>query len=164
MERAEREERRRQCSERGSSRTSGNIDVPHIQSRKRRSSESRSDVDSCYGSSFGSSFLPNPRFSHEENIKECTAAIVLMSLSTSPRDNLTLDSFQSTKAPPSTPQPSPAPSLESLCEDEEPTKKSKPNSNVIFQCTWRGCNQVETCQVCLKEVSTLKDFPSQTRK
>jgi len=147
----ERGEKRRQCSERGSLKASGNIDVPNgllVQSRKRRSSDSRAEVDSGYGSSYGSTLLPNLSFGHEDNLKECTAAMVLMNLCTSPRDNFWLDSSPSTNSPPITPRPSPAisPSLLSFDEDEEPTKKSKPNNNIIFQCTWRGCNQLETCQ------------------
>merc|ERR1719205_275122 len=82
-----REAKRRQRSERQMS--SGSIEVPGSGvsilgsgSRKRRTSESRGELDSGYGSSFGSGFFKT----NEENVKECTAAMVLMNLSVSPRD------------------------------------------------------------------------------
>lgn len=148
---AERGEKRRQFSEKGLARTSGSIDVPNGlsgQSRKRRSSDSRTEVDSGYGSSYGSTLLSNTSFGPEDNLKECTAAMVLMNLCTSPRDNFWLNGSPSSNSPPITPRPSPAisPSNFSFNEDEEPSKKSKPNNSVIFQCTWRGCNQLESCQ------------------
>ena len=79
-----RDVKRRQRSERQSYKGGSlSIDVPGISgSRKRRTSESRADLDSGYGSSFGSGFFK----SNEENLKECTAAMVLMNLSVSPRD------------------------------------------------------------------------------
>jgi len=148
---AERGEKRRQFSERGVTRTTGNIDVPNGlsgQSRKRRSSDSRTEVDSGYGSSYGSTFLANPNFGHDENLNDCTAAMLLMNLCTSPREPVWFDSSPSSNSPPSTPRPSPAisPSFISFNDYLEPTKRSKPNNNVIFQCTWRGCNQLESCQ------------------
>merc|ERR1719266_2915882 len=75
-------EKRRQRSERGKS---SNIEVPTLtsQSRKRRTSESRAEVDSGYASSNGSGFF---RSAEDTNMSECTAAMVLMNLSASPRD------------------------------------------------------------------------------
>jgi len=158
-EQERKETKRRQRSERGTMKSSS-IDVPTLtsQSRKRRTSESRAELDSGYGSSFGSGFIKTG----EENLKECTAAMVLMNLCVSPRDkwkdpssyshNLNSSgsnsspSFLSDVSSPTTPRPSPANSLShfNLDEDEEPYKRSKPN-NVIYQCTWRGCNKKEFC-------------------
>jgi len=156
-----RDVKRRQRSERQSYKGGSlSIDVPGISgSRKRRTSESRADLDSGYGSSFGSGFFK----SNEENLKECTAAMVLMNLSVSPRDKwLDPASYLSTSIvngdgwseqsspPPTTPRPSPAPSLSHihLSEDEEPFKRSRPDhdTQIRFQCTWRGCGRIETCQ------------------
>lgn len=161
---AERREKRRQRSERGSLKTTS-IDVPSglsSQSRKRRTSESRAEVDSGYGSSYGSGFIRNSGLGQEDNLKECTAAMVLMNLCVSPRDNswreraFTNNSnsspspgFTSSDASsPTTPRPSPATSLSHLPldEDEEPTKRSKPNNQIIYECTWRGCHRQEECQ------------------
>lgn len=156
--------KRRQRSERGAIKSSS-IDVPTLtsQSRKRRTSESRAELDSGYGSSFGSGFLK----SGDDNVKECTAAMVLMNLCVSPRDkwkdpssysqNFNLSGsnsspgFSSDMSSPTTPRPSPANSLSHihLDEDEEPYKRSKPN-NVMYQCTWRGCNQTEYCQTMME--------------
>ena len=164
LDAARREAKRRQRSERqagvGALRqqqaASSNIDVPgpglsSSGSRKRRTSESRAELDSGYGSSFGSGFFKT----NEENLKECTAAMVLMNLSVSPRDKWTdpasyfTSSSSSSTSPPSTPRPSPAPSLSHLplSEDEEPYKRSRPSpSGCLYQCTWRGCSQTETYQ------------------
>lgn len=159
------ETKRRQRSERGSIKSSS-IDVPTLtgQSRKRRTSESRAELDSGYGSSFGSGFFK----SGDENVKECTAAMVLMNLCVSPRDKWkdptsyshNFNSSESNSSPgfssdmssPTTPRPSPANSLSHihLDEDEEPYKRSKPN-NVLYQCTWRGCNQTEFCQTLMEK-------------
>ena len=92
-EKERREAKRRQRSERQSFQSgssSGSIEVPLSLStisgsRKRRTSESRAEIDSGYGSSFGSGFFKTG----EENLKECTAAMVLMNLSVSPRDRWT---------------------------------------------------------------------------
>ena len=147
----EKKEKRRQRSERGKSST---IDVPTLtsQSRKRRTSESRAEVDSGYASSYGSGFF---RSGDDTNVKECTAAMVLMNLSASPRDKwledcrdlLTESSPSSNTSSPTTPRPSPANSFSylPLDEDEEPSKRTK-RSSVIFECTWRGCFQREKCQ------------------
>ena len=159
-EKDRREAKRRQRSERqsfksGPASSSSSIEVPLSLSlggsRKRRTSESRAEVDSGYGSSFGSGF-----FKTEENLKECTAAMVLMNLSVSPRDKwtdpasyFTSSTSTSSSSPPTTPRPSPAPSLTHihLSEDEEPYKRSRPSpSRLLYQCTWRGCHQTETCQ------------------
>jgi hypothetical protein len=145
-------EKRRQRSERGKS---SSIEVPSLtsQSRKRRTSESRAEVDSGYASSNGSGFFR----SGDANVKECTAAMVLMNLSASPRDKLWLDDcgglLTQTSPPssgttsPTTPRPSPANSFSHLPldEDEEPYKRTK-RSSVLFECTWRGCHQRDTCQ------------------
>ena len=157
-EKERREAKRRQRSERQSFQTgpsSCSIEVPLSLSsggsRKRRTSDSRAEIDSGYGSSFGSGFFKT----NEENLKECTAAMVLMNLSVSPRDKWTdpasyfTSSSSSSTSPPSTPRPSPAPSLSHLplSEDEEPYKRSRPSpSGCLYQCTWRGCSQTETCQ------------------
>ena len=159
-EKDRREAKRRQRSERqsfksGPASSSSSIEVPLglslSGSRKRRTSESRAEVDSGYGSSFGSGF-----FKTEENLKECTAAMVLMNLSVSPRDKwtdpasyFTSSTSNSSSSPPTTPRPSPAPSLTHihLSEDEEPYKRSRPSpARLLYQCTWRGCHQTETCQ------------------
>eukprot|EP00092_Neocalanus_flemingeri_P014066 GFUD01015175.1.p1 GENE.GFUD01015175.1~~GFUD01015175.1.p1 ORF type:complete len:580 (+),score=103.80 GFUD01015175.1:324-2063(+) len=162
-EQERKETKRRQRSERSSVKSSS-IDVPTLtsQSRKRRTSESRAELDSGYGSSFGSGFLKSG-----DEIKECTAAMVLMNLCVSPRDKWKDPStyshnfnssgsnsspgFSSDVSSPTTPRPSPANSLSHiyLDEDEEPYKRSKPN-NIIFQCTWRGCNQREFCQTLME--------------
>ena len=93
-EKDRREAKRRQRSERqsfksGPASSTSSIEVPLsltlTGSRKRRTSESRAEVDSGYGSSFGSGFFKT----NEENLKECTAAMVLMNLSVSPRDKWT---------------------------------------------------------------------------
>jgi len=159
-EQERRETKRRQRSERGAMKSSS-IDVPTVigQSRKRRTSESRAELDSGYGSSFGSGFFK----SGDENLKECTAAMVLMNLCVSPKDKCWDPSsyshnfhssesnssrgFSSDMSSPTTPRPSPANSLTHihLDEDEEPYKRSKLNT-VVYQCTWRGCNQTEFCQ------------------
>jgi len=159
-EQERRETKRRQRSERGTIKSSS-IDVPTMtgQSRKRRTSESRAELDSGYGSSFGSGFFK----SGDENLKECTAAMVLMNLCVSPKDKCWDPSsyshnfhssesnssrgFSSDMSSPTTPRPSPANSLSHihLDEDEEPFKRSKLNT-VVYQCTWRGCNQTEFCQ------------------
>ena len=70
-EQERRETKRRQKSERGSIKSSS-IDVPTLtsQSRKRRTSESRAELDSGYGSSFGSGFFKTG----DDNLKDCTAA------------------------------------------------------------------------------------------
>ena len=156
-EKERREAKRRQRSERQSFQSgpsSCSIEVPLSLStngsRKRRTSESRAEIDSGYGSSFGSGFFKT----NEENLKECTAAMVLMNLSVSPRDKWTdpasyFTSSSSETSPPTTPRPSPAPSLSHLplSEDEEPYKRSRPSpSHCLYQCTWRGCSQTETCQ------------------
>ena len=144
-EQERREVKRRQRSERQTaSRMSGSIEVPG--SRKRRTSESRAEADSGYGSSFGSGF-----FRTEENLSECTAAMVLMNLSVSPRDKkfhfLSGDSDQLSSPPPITPRPSPAVSLSHLSEDEEPYKRARQaDLHARYQCTWRGCGRMESCQ------------------
>jgi len=159
-EQERRETKRRQKSERGSIKSSS-IDVPTLtsQSRKRRTSESRAELDSGYGSSFGSGFFKTG----DDNLKECTAAMVLMNLCVSPRDKWkdpnsyshnfnssgsnSSPGFSSDASSPTTPRPSPANSLSQiyLDEDEEPFKRSRPSS-IIYQCTWRGCNQRDFCQ------------------
>ena len=160
-EKDRREAKRRQRSERqsfksGPASSTSSIEVPLsltlTGSRKRRTSESRAEVDSGYGSSFGSGFFKT----NEENLKECTAAMVLMNLSVSPRDKwtdpasyFTSSGSGSDSSPPTTPRPSPAPSLSHihLSEDEEPYKRSRPSpASLLYQCTWRGCNHTETCQ------------------
>ena len=115
-EKERREAKRRQRSERQSFQSgpsSCSIEVPlslsTSGSRKRRTSESRAEIDSGYGSSFGSGFFKTG----EENLKECTAAMVLMNLSVSPRDKWTdpasyFTSSSSETSPPTTPRPSPA--------------------------------------------------------
>jgi len=147
-------EKRRQRSERGKS---SNIEVPTLtsQSRKRRTSESRAEADSGYASSNGSGFFRN--MNEDTNVKECTAAMVLMNLSASPRDKwlddyhnmLSLSTATSSEicSSPITPRPSPATSCSHLPldEDEEPFKRTK-RSSVIFECTWRGCFQRDSCQ------------------
>lgn len=161
-EQERKEIKRRQRSERGAIKSSS-IDVPTLtsQSRKRRTSESRAELDSGYGSSFGSGFLK----SGDDNVKECTAAMVLMNLCVSPLDKWKDPSsyshylsgsnsspgFSSDMSSPTTPRPSPANSLSHihLDEDEEPYKRSKPNK-VVYQCTWRGCNQTEYCQTMME--------------
>jgi len=158
-----REAKRRQRSERQMSRGSGSIEVPGSGvsilgsgSRKRRTSESRGELDSGYGSSFGSGFFKT----NEENVKECTAAMVLMNLSVSPRDRADrwfeppLDAYSDLSSPPpGTPRPSPAPSLSQiyLSEDEEPYKRPRPGQVVQYQCTWRGCNTVEDSQEAIEK-------------
>ena len=150
-----REAKRRQRSERqtyngGSMSVSMGIDVPGAGlsssgSRKRRTSESRGEVDSGYGSSFGSGFFKT----NEENLKECTAAMVLMNLSVSPRDRWRDGGYSDISSPPpTTPRPSPAPSLSHihLSEDEEPYKRSRTSTNIQYQCTWRGCGLIDSCQ------------------
>jgi len=150
-----REAKRRQRSERqtyngGSMSVSVGIDVPGAGlsssgSRKRRTSESRGEVDSGYGSSFGSGFFKT----NEENLKECTAAMVLMNLSVSPRDRWRDGGYSDISSPPpTTPRPSPAPSLSHihLSEDEEPYKRSRTSTNIQYQCTWRGCGLIDSCQ------------------
>ena len=144
-----REAKRRQRSERQpASRMSGSIEVPG--SRKRRTSESRAEADSGYGSSFGSGF-----FRTEENLSECTAAMVLMNLSVSPRDKkfhfLSGDSEHVSSPPPITPRPSPAVSLSHLSEDEEPYKRARPDVHARYQCTWRGCSKMESCQTLMEK-------------
>lgn len=161
-EQERKEIKRRQRSERGAIKSSS-IDVPTLtsQSRKRRTSESRAELDSGYGSSFGSGFLK----SGDDNVKECTAAMVLMNLCVSPLDKWKDPSSyshylsgsnsspgcSSDMSSPTTPRPSPANSLSHihLDEDEEPYKRSKPNK-VVYQCTWRGCNQTEYCQTMME--------------
>merc|ERR1719266_2573518 len=146
-------EKRRQRSERGKS---SNIEVPTLtsQSRKRRTSESRAEVDSGYASSNGSGFF---RAAEDTNVKECTAAMVLMNLSASPRDkwfddyhnilSLSNAASETCSTSPITPRPSPATSCSHLPldEDEEPYKRTK-RCSVIFECTWRGCFQRDSCQ------------------
>ena len=145
-------EKRRQRSERGKS---SSIEVPSLtsQSRKRRTSESRAEIDSGYASSYGSGFF---RSGDDGNVKECTAAMVLMNLSVSPRDKSWLDdcrgllsnsSLSSDTSSPTTPRPSPANSFSHLPldEDEEPYKRTK-RSSIIFECTWRGCFHRDLCQ------------------
>ena len=105
-------------------------------------------------------------------MKECTAAMVLMNLSASPRDKwfdeyhniLSLSNAASseTSSSPITPRPSPATSCSHLPLDEdevrknieersqinieqEPYKRTK-RCSVIFECTWRGCFQRDSCQ------------------
>ena len=92
-------------------------------------------------------------------MKECTAAMVLMNLSASPRDKwfddyhniLSLSNAASSEetcsTSPITPRPSPATSCSHLPldEDEEPYKRTK-RCSVIFECTWRGCFQRDSCQ------------------
>ena len=112
-------------------------------------------VDSGYASSNGSGFF---RSAEDTNVKECTAAMVLMNLSASPRDKwfddyhniLSLSNAASSETcstSPITPRPSPATSCSHLPldEDEEPYKRTK-RCSVIFECTWRGCFQRDTCQ------------------
>ena len=155
-----REAKRRQRSERQMSRGSGSIEVPGSGvsilgsgSRKRRTSESRGELDSGYGSSFGSGFFKT----NEENVKECTAAMVLMNLSVSPRDKWfepPVDFYSDLSSPPpGTPRPSPAPSLSQiyLSEDEEPHKRPRPGQLVQYQCTWRGCGRIEACQEAIEK-------------
>jgi len=144
-----REAKRRQRSERQTSKLSScSIDVPG--SRKRRTSDSRAELDSGYGSSFGSGF-----FRTEENLTECTAAMVLMNLSVSPRDKFRCgDGFSDLSSPPPiTPRPSPAPSLSHihLSEDEEPYKRPRHSAVCQYQCTWRGCDRVESCQMMMEK-------------
>ena len=83
--------------------------------------------------------------------------MVLMNLSASPRDKwlddyhnmLSLSTATSSEicSSPITPRPSPATSCSHLPldEDEEPFKRTK-RSSVIFECTWRGCFQRDSCQ------------------
>merc|ERR1719510_1510804 len=144
-EKERREAKRRQRSERQSFQSgpsSCSIEVPLSLST------------SGYGSSFGSGFFKTG----EENLKECTAAMVLMNLSVSPRDKWTdpasyFTSSSSETSPPTTPRPSPAPSLSGLplSEDEEPYKRSRPSPSgcqqyQLYQCTWRGCSHTQTSQ------------------
>ena len=133
LDAARREAKRRQRSERqagvGALRqqqaASSNIDIvpgPGLSSsgsRKRRTSESRAELDSGYGSSFGSGFFKTG----EETVRECTAAMVLMNLSVSPRDkwldpasylDCSASSDCPSSPPPTTPRPSPAPSLSQI--------------------------------------------------
>ena len=158
-----REAKRRQRSERQMTRgLSTSIEVPGSGpgltslgpgSRKRRTSESRMELDSGYGSSFGSGFFKT----NEENVKECTAAMVLMNLSVSPRDKWfepPVDFYSDLSSPPpGTPRPSPAPSLSQiyLSEDEEPHKRPRPGQLVQYQCTWRGCGRMEACQEAIEK-------------
>ena len=112
-------------------------------------------ADSGYASSNGSGFFRN--MNEDTNVKECTAAMVLMNLSASPRDKwlddyhnmLSLSTATSSEicSSPITPRPSPATSCSHLPldEDEEPFKRTK-RSSVIFECTWRGCYQRDSCQ------------------
>ena len=128
-------------------------------------------MDSGYASSNGSGFF---RAAEDTNVKECTAAMVLMNLSASPRDKwfddyhniLSLSNAASseTSSSPITPRPSPATSCSHLPLDEdevrknieersqinidieqEPYKRTK-RCSVIFECTWRGCFQRDSCQ------------------
>ena len=158
-----REAKRRQRSERQMTRgLSTSIEVPGSGpgltslgpgSRKRRTSESRAELDSGYGSSFGSGFFKT----NEENVKECTAAMVLMNLSVSPRDKWfepPVDFYSDLSSPPpGTPRPSPAHSVSQiyLSEDEEPHKRPRPGQLVQYQCTWRGCGRVEACQEAIEK-------------
>ena len=138
-EKDRREAKRRQRSERqsfksGPASSTSSIEVPLsltlTGSRKRRTSESRAEVDSGYGSSFGSGFFKT----NEENLKECTAAMVLMNLSASPRDKwfddyhniLSLSNAASseTSSSPITPRPSPATSCSHLPLDEDEVRKN----------------------------------------
>ena len=125
-EKERREAKRRQRSERQSFQTgpsSCSIEVPLSLSsggsRKRRTSDSRAEIDSGYGSSFGSGFFKTG----EETVRECTAAMVLMNLSVSPRDkwldpasylDCSASSDCPSSPPPTTPRPSPAPSLSQI--------------------------------------------------
>merc|ERR1719515_134692 len=102
-----REAKRRQRSERQMTKSglSTSIEVPGSGvsilgsgSRKRRTSESRAELDSGYGSSFGSGFFKT----NEENVKECTAAMVLMNLSVSPRDRWRDGGYSDISSPPPT--------------------------------------------------------------
>merc|ERR1719510_600112 len=93
------------------------------------------------------------RQSFQSGPSSCSIEVPL-SLSVSPRDKWTdpasyFTSSSSETSPPTTPRPSPAPSLSHLplSEDEEPYKRSRPSpSGCLYQCTWRGCSQTETCQ------------------
>lgn len=151
---------------------SASIDVPLMVngSRKRRTSESRSELESGYSSSHSSSMGVARSWAGlegGENITECTAAMVLMKLSASPKEkglwrdcslspaesssgSSTSSHSPSSHSPsyqPPTPAPSPSLSLSNLYqgEDEESCKRSKP-SHVVFECTWRGCKQREDNQ------------------
>jgi len=143
----EKKEKKRMKSERGNS---SNFEVPVAElgsvSRKRRTSESRAELDSGYASSYGSGLLRGG----EESMKECTAALVLMNLSVSPRERWNDGgSFSSSASPPSnghsspsTPRNSPCSSLSLLPQETEPCKRSR-RSSVMLECTWRGCRRRE---------------------
>lgn len=145
MERLE-ARRIRRGSEKGAKSGTRSIDMPL--SRKRRTSESRSDMESGYGSSYGSSLLRSG-----DDVRECTAAMVLMNLSVSPSERWrqhslhSSPSFYSDSSTPQTPKPSPSNSLSNLLSDgdEEPTKRQKA-SRVVFECTWRGCQHSDNNQ------------------
>ena len=129
---------------------SASIDVPL--SRKRRTSESRLDMESgyssgCsssgYSSSLSSSLLKsrddliNSSFLRSgEDIRECTAAMVLMNLSVSPNDRWTIPSHFTP-----TLQSSPV-SSDSALDEDEPVKKVQRSSIVMHKCTWRGCSHI----------------------
>ena len=121
------------------------IDVPL--SRKRRTSESRLEMESGYssGSSGYSSSLSSSILRSRddllsgsflrsgEDIRDCTAALVLMNLSASPPDR-----WRGLLSPGS-------PELLEE-EDEEPSRKQQRSSSILFQCTWRGCCHLSRSQ------------------
>ncbi len=113
--------------------TSDRIDVP--QSRKRRTSESllSDDAESGYLSSGGSSTwglngsYPNGHilsssFKSRDELRDCTAAMVLMNLSTSPLQYSLHSGNVSPTGSTSTPHPSPVPFQVRMAEEEGPAR------------------------------------------
>jgi hypothetical protein len=94
----------------------------------------------------------------EEKISECTAAMVLMRLSASPKErgiwrDLIFSPEESSSgsssercpgSPCSPPTPTPSPTFLDY-QEEESCKRPRP-SQVVFECTWRGCKQREDSQ------------------
>jgi len=77
-----------------------------------------------------------------------------MNLSVSPRDKWRDGGYSDISSPPpTTPRPSPAPSLSHihLSEDEEPYKRSRTSTNLQYQCTWRGCGLINSCQTIMEK-------------
>jgi len=133
--------------------TSDRIDVPSLQqqSRKRRTSESvLSDAESGYLSSAGSSWgfggssgqLLSSSFKSRDELRDCTAAMVLMNLSTSP---LTGGGLSGNLSRTCTPHSSPV-SFSSFDEEEGPVRKCARSVGVMYKCTWRGCTEVSADQ------------------
>ena len=129
--------------------SSSSIDVPNP-SRKRRTSESRleqlesgySSGSSGYSSSLSSSLLMRSG----EDVRECTAAMVLMNLSASPTDRF-WGGFSQHSSCLQSPQASPVSSEASnhlVEEDEEPSRKQQrcSDTRVMYRCTWRGCHHL----------------------